>query len=167
MRHPFNNPQPRISSPYGWRIHPIEKTRKHHNGVDYATAIGTPIFAISKGTVIYAGASRIKLANGEPGGGGYIVKIRHKVRGEWITSSYMHLKKGSIREAGIKVGDKVAEGQKIGETGNTGASTGPHLHFEIQRGKHYIWTNNGTRYTEPISYIRTINALDKMDKAKK
>ena len=164
MRHPFKGKQPRISSPYGWRIHPIEKKRKHHNGVDYATAIGTPIFAIANGRVVYAGASRIKQANGEPGGGGYIVRLRHQVRGEWITSSYMHLKKGSIRAAGIKVGDRVVEGQKIGETGNTGASTGPHLHFEIQRGKVYLWTNNGTRYTEPISYINTQIALDKIKK---
>jgi murein DD-endopeptidase MepM/ murein hydrolase activator NlpD len=164
MRLPFRKPQPPISSPYGWRIHPIEKTRKHHNGVDYAVAVGTPVLAISKGTVIYAGPSRIKLANGEPGGGGYIVKLRHNVNGEWITSAYMHLKKGSIRSAGIKVGDKVAEGQKIGETGNTGASTGPHLHFEIQRGKYYIYTSNGTRYTEPISYIRTQAAMDRLNK---
>jgi murein DD-endopeptidase MepM/ murein hydrolase activator NlpD len=125
-------------------------------------AVGTPLFAIARGRVIYAGASRIKQANGEPGGGGYIVKLRHKVNGEWITSAYMHLKKGSIKAAGIKVGDRVQEGQKIGESGNTGASTGPHLHFEIQRGKHYIYTANGTRYTEPTSYIKTQIALDKL-----
>lgn len=159
MRFPFNKPMPRISSPYGWRIHPIEKTRKHHNGVDYASATGTPVYAIARGKVIYAGPSRLKFANGSPRGGGYIVKLRHKVRGEWITSSYMHLRKGSIGQAGIKVGDRVLEGQKIAESGNTGESTGPHLHFEIQRGKYYIWTNNGTRYTEPTSYIRTEIAL--------
>jgi murein DD-endopeptidase MepM/ murein hydrolase activator NlpD len=153
---------PRISSPYGWRIHPIEKTKKHHNGVDYASAIGTPVFAIARGTVIFAGPSRLKFADGSPRGGGYIVKIRHKVSGEWITSSYMHLRKGSISQAGIKVGIKVAEGQKIGESGNTGESTGPHLHFEIQRGKLYVWTNNGTRYTEPVSFIKTQIALDKL-----
>jgi len=152
---------PRISSPYGWRIHPIEKTRKHHNGVDYASAVGTPVFAIARGTVIFAGPSRLKFADGSPRGGGYIVKIRHKVSGEWITSSYMHLRKASIRQAGIIVGMKVAEGQKIGESGNTGESTGPHLHFEIQRGKLYVWTNNGTRYTEPVSFIKTQIALDK------
>ena len=162
MRWPFDRPHPRITSPYGWRIHPIEKTRKHHNGIDTAQAVGTPVYAIARGTVIFAGPSKLKFPNGEPAGGGYIVKLRHKVNGEWITSAYMHLKKGSIKEAGIKVGDKVAEGQKIGESGNTGESTGPHLHFEIQRGKHYIWTNNGTRYTEPTSYIKTQIALEKL-----
>jgi murein DD-endopeptidase MepM/ murein hydrolase activator NlpD len=122
-------------------------------------AVGSPLYAIARGTVIFAGPSKLRFPNGEPAGGGYIVKLRHKVRGEWITSAYMHLKKNSIT---VKVGDKVAEGQKIGESGNTGESTGPHLHFEIQRGKHYIWTNNGTRYTEPTSYIKTQIALDKL-----
>jgi murein DD-endopeptidase MepM/ murein hydrolase activator NlpD len=159
MRYPFDKPMPRISSPYGWRIHPIEKTRKHHNGVDYASAIGTPVKAIENGRVIYAGASKLKFPNGEPAGGGFIVKIRHKVNNEWITSAYMHLRKGSLA---VKKGDLVKEGQVIALAGNTGESTGPHLHFEIQRGKAYIWTNNGTRYTEPISYIRTQIALDKV-----
>ena len=162
MRWPFDKPHPRMTSSYGWRLHPILKTRRHHNGCDYAMAVGSPLYAIANGTVIFAGASKLKFPNGEPAGGGYLVKLRHKVNGEWITSAYMHLKKGSIKEAGIKVGDKVREGQKIGESGNTGESTGPHLHFEIQRGKHYIWTNNGTRYTEPTSYIKTQIALDKV-----
>lgn len=162
MRWPFDKPHPKITSPYGWRVHPILKTRRHHNGCDYAMAVGSPLYAIANGTVIFAGASKLKFPNGEPAGGGYLVKLRHKVNGEWITSAYMHMKKGSIKEAAIKVGDKVREGQKIGESGNTGESTGPHLHFEIQRGKHYIWTNNGTRYTEPTSYIKTQIALDKL-----
>jgi murein DD-endopeptidase MepM/ murein hydrolase activator NlpD len=162
MRFPYDKPHPKITYGFGWRIHPIEKVRRHHNGIDAAMAVGTPVFAISRGTVIFAGPSTIKLPSGEPGGGGYIVKIRHKVNGEWITSSYMHLKKGSIAAAGIKKGMKVIEGQKIGESGNTGASTGPHLHFEIQRGKYYIYTSNGTRYTEPVSYIKTQIAIDKL-----
>jgi murein DD-endopeptidase MepM/ murein hydrolase activator NlpD len=164
MRFPFDKPIPPITKLglYGWRIHPIEKVRKHHNGVDYAVEIGRPVRAIAAGKVIYAGPSKIKFPNGEPAGAGYIVRLSHKINGEWITSSYYHLKKGSIKDAEIKVGDIVFEGEKLGESGNTGESTGPHLHFEIQRGKRYVYTNNGTRFTEPTSYIKTQIALDKL-----
>jgi murein DD-endopeptidase MepM/ murein hydrolase activator NlpD len=96
----------------------------------------------------------IKAPNGEPAGGGYIVRIKFKNRAKWFTASYMHLKKGSIKQAGIKVGDRVVEGQKLGESGNTGESTGPHLHFEIQRGAKYLWTADGSRYLEPVSFIK-------------
>jgi murein DD-endopeptidase MepM/ murein hydrolase activator NlpD len=152
MRLPFDKPVPKISSGYGWRIHPIEKHRKHHNGVDFASAIGTPVKAIADGRVIFAGPSSLKNKDGEPAGGGYLIKIRHKVEGKFITSAYMHLRKGSLK---VKKGELVIEGETIAQSGNTGASTGPHLHFEIQRGKTYIWTSNGTRYEEPISYIKT------------
>jgi murein DD-endopeptidase MepM/ murein hydrolase activator NlpD len=159
MRFPFDRPHPKITSPYGWRIHPILKTRRHHNGIDTAQAIGTPVYAIEAGKVLFAGPSTLKFPSGEPAGGGYIVKIRHKVNGEYITSAYMHLAKGSIR---VKKGQVITEGVVIGLSGNTGESTGPHLHFEIQRGKNYIWTNNGTRYTEPTSYIKTQIAMEKI-----
>lgn len=161
MRFPFEKPLPPISSPYGWRIHPIEKTKKHHNGVDFAGALGTSVKAIAKGTVVWAGPSTLKFPNGEPAGGGYMVRIRHRVNGEWITSTYMHLMKGSIA---VKKGEKVAEGQIIGKLGNTGDSTGPHTHFEVQRGYRYVWTSNGTRYTEPVSYIKTEIAREKVNK---
>lgn len=159
MRYPFDKPLPRITSPYGWRIHPIRKERVHHNGADYGSAIGTPVKAITKGRVIFAGPSTIKRPDGEPGGGGYIVRLRHKVNGEWITSTYMHLRKESIT---VRKGDIILEGEILALSGNTGDSTGPHLHFEIQRGKNYIYTSNGTRYTEPISYIKTQIAAEKL-----
>jgi len=152
MRLPFDKPVPKISSGYGFRFHPIEKIKKHHNGVDFASAIGTPVKAIADGRVIFAGPSSLKFKDGEPAGGGYLIKIRHKVEGKFITSAYMHLRKGSLK---VKRGELVIEGETIAQSGNTGASTGPHLHFEIQRGKTYIWTSNGTRYEEPISYIKT------------
>lgn len=151
MRYPFKGRQPAISSPFGWRIHPILKTKRHHNGVDYACAIGTPVQAVAKGTVVFAGPSMIKFPSGEPAGGGYIVRIRFKDRLKDYTASYMHLKKGSLK---VAVGDKVEMGQILAESGNTGESTGPHLHFEIQRGKKYIWTADGSRYLEPVSFIK-------------
>jgi murein DD-endopeptidase MepM/ murein hydrolase activator NlpD len=152
MRLPFNTPIPRITYGFGWRMHPIEKIRKHHNGVDFATPIGTNVYAVADGKVIFSGPSSIKEPDGDVGGGGYIVKIRHKIEGKFITSSYMHLKQGSLK---VSKGDSVIEGQLIAKSGNTGASTGPHLHFEIQNGKNYIWSLTGARYEEPISYIKT------------
>lgn len=152
MRLPFNKPIPKVTYGFGWRLHPIENIRKHHNGVDYSAAIGTPVYAIADGKVIFSGPSSIKGSNGEPGGGGYIIKLRHKVEGKWITSSYMHLSKGSLK---VAKGQQVTEGQLIAKSGNSGASTGPHLHFEIQNGKDYVWSLTGARYEEPISYIKT------------
>ena len=151
MIYPFKGRQPKISSPFGWRIHPILKTKRHHNGVDYAVAIGTPTLAVANGTVVFAGPSMIKGKNGEPGGGGYIVRIKFKSNLKDFTASYMHLKKGSLK---VKVGDKVLMGDILALTGNTGESTGPHLHFEIQRGKKYVWTADGSRYLEPVSFIK-------------
>lgn len=151
MRYPFNKPMPSVSSGFGWRFHPIERIQKHHNGVDYASAVGTPVFAVARGKVVYAGPSTLKFKDGEPAGGGYIVRILFKDKLKYYTATYMHLKKNSIR---VAVGDVVQMGEWIASSGNTGESTGPHLHFEIQRGKKYIWTSDGTRYLEPISFIK-------------
>ena len=151
MLYPFKGRQPRISSPFGWRIHPILKYKRHHNGVDYASATGTPVQAVSNGRVVFAGPSMIKGKNGEPGGGGYIVRIVFRNRGKAFTASYMHLHKGTIK---VKVGDRVKMGDVLAKSGNSGESTGPHLHFEIQRGKKYVWTADGSRYLEPVSFIK-------------
>lgn len=151
MIYPFKKPMPRVSSPFGWRVHPILKTKRHHNGVDYASAIGTPVLAVADGVVDFAGPSMIKGKNGEPGGGGYIVRIIFKHKLKTFTASYMHLLKGSIK---VKKGDKVKMGDRLASSGNSGESTGPHLHFEIQQGRKYIWTADGTRYLEPTSFIK-------------
>ena len=87
MLYPFKGRQPKISSPFGWRIHPILKYKRHHNGVDYATAIGTPVQAVANGKVVFAGPSMIKAPNGEPAGGGYIVRIKFKDRLKDYTAS--------------------------------------------------------------------------------
>lgn len=151
MIYPFKGKQPPISSPFGWRIHPILNYKRHHNGVDYAVAVGTNVLAVADGKVVFAGPSMIKGPNGEPAGGGYIVRIKFKDRLKDFTASYMHLKKGSIR---VAVGDKVKMGEVLAQSGNTGESTGPHLHFEIQRGAKYVWTADGSRYLEPVSFVK-------------
>jgi len=151
MIYPFKRPQPKISSPMGWRIHPILKYKRHHNGIDYAVANGTPVLAVASGKVVFAGPSMIKRADGEPAGGGYIVRIEFRDGLKKYTASYMHLKKGSFK---VAKGDKVEMGDVLALSGNTGESTGPHLHFEIQSGKNYVWTADGSRYLEPVSFIK-------------
>ncbi len=93
--------------------------RPDHNGVDFPNSIGTEIYSIADGIIT-------KIAN-EPGGYGNYMIVEHNINGRVVTSLYAHQPE---RPAG-EVGDKVTKGQIIGHVGNTGRSTGPHLHFEI------------------------------------
>ncbi|XBC42082.1 MAG: peptidoglycan DD-metalloendopeptidase family protein [Buchnera aphidicola (Meitanaphis elongallis)] len=105
----------RISSSFNpHRLNPITKKISSHQGVDLAMPIGTPILSIGSGEIIKTKYSSIA---------GKYVTIKHNV--QYITK-YMHLKKILV-----KVGDKVKKGEKIGISGNTGRTTGPHLHYEI------------------------------------
>lgn len=117
----------RMSSPYGYRIHPIYNTRRMHTGVDYAASSGTPIKATRGGRVI--------LAKYNSSYGNYII-VDH---GNGISSLYAHMSGFNAR-----YGDQVRQGEVIGFIGSTGASTGPHLHFEIRV--------NG-RHTNPSKYV--------------
>ena len=103
-----------LSSPYGWRTHPVYGDRRFHSGVDLAGSQGTPIVAARSGTVTTASYN---------GSSGYFVTINH---GDGYSSSYLHLTGFTV-----KVGQKVSRGQTIGYMGSTGVSTGPHLHFSI------------------------------------
>lgn len=145
----------RTTSSFGWRTHPIQKTRKHHNGEDL---VGQKyVKAMAAGTVLGARASKTKKANGEPGGYGYFVSIRHKIDGEYYTSLYAHLQKGSMQ---VKEGQKVEAGQIIGIMGTTGASTGVHLHWEIWKGKTHGWSADGRGFADPIAFVQAFGAKD-------
>jgi murein DD-endopeptidase MepM/ murein hydrolase activator NlpD len=104
----------RISSPYGYRTHPILKVWKFHSGIDIPAPQGTPVTACETGTVIMATTY---------GGYGKTVILDH---GGGIASQYAHL-----YSIGVAVGDVVLKGGKIGGVGTTGLSTGNHLHFQI------------------------------------
>lgn len=109
-----------ITSPYGPRIHPItKKAGSFHHGMDISAVTGTPILAAGDGTV------KIVADQGRKGFGKYIV-IEHK--GEYFTY-YAHQSKFEAQE-----GQTVKAGEVIGYVGSTGASTGPHLHFEVRQG---------------------------------
>lgn len=105
----------RITSPYGYRISPINRKREFHSGIDIANKTNTDIYAAGSGVVTFAGYN---------GAYGRMVIISH---GYGYTSVYAHNNKLLVR-----VGDKVSKGDVIAKMGSTGRSTGPHLHFEIR-----------------------------------
>ena len=113
----------RISSYFSRRrYHPILRKYRPHHGVDYAAPVGTPVSAIGDGVVTFAGWK---------GAYGRLVYLKHKAG---YQSGYGHLSKFA---KGVKKGARVKQGQLIGYVGNTGRSTGPHLHFEMKRyGSH-------------------------------
>ncbi|MFM9835144.1 MAG: M23 family metallopeptidase [Methylophilaceae bacterium] len=103
------------SSSYGWRIDPFTGTKAFHEGLDFSADTGTVIRAAADGIVSLAEVS---------GGYGNLIKIEH---GSGLETRYGHASK-----LFVKAGDRVVKGQKIAEVGNTGRSTGPHLHYEIR-----------------------------------
>ncbi|HIF9544437.1 TPA: murein DD-endopeptidase MepM [Photobacterium damselae] len=112
----------RISSPFNpHRRHPITGRISPHNGTDFAVPVGTPVLASGDGVVV---KSRY-----HPLAGNYIV-IKH---GREFTTRYLHLSKRLV-----KVGDRIKMGQRIALSGNTGRSTGPHLHYELIKNGHPV-----------------------------
>lgn len=109
----------RISSGFSYaRKHPVTGQVKAHTAVDYAAPTGTPVMSIGDGTVI---------EKGYKGAGGNTVKIRHN---SVYTTAYLHLSKYA---SGLKVGQRVRQGEVIGYVGMTGTATGPHLDFRVWR----------------------------------
>ncbi|WP_432402322.1 murein hydrolase activator EnvC family protein [Wukongibacter sp. M2B1] len=111
----------RITSPFGYRVHPILKKKKLHTGVDIGVTSNNNIVAAQSGTVIHAGWL---------GGYGKVVMIDH---GGGIVTLYAHNNKLLVKE-----GQKVTRGTSIAKSGSTGMSTGPHLHFEVRENGKYV-----------------------------
>ena len=134
----------RTASGYGMRMDPIYRTPRFHNGMDFSAKVGTDIYATGNGKVTFAGWRQ---------GYGNCMIIDH---GYGYETVYGHMNKFKAR-----VGQKVQRGEVIGEVGNTGKSTGPHLHYEvIVRGKH----DNPSKYyymdLTPEEYDRMIQIAD-------
>jgi hypothetical protein len=147
----------KVTSPFGWRIHPIEKYKKHHNGVDlWGANPKIYVEAFHDGLVIAAGTSKLKNADGSLGGVGWYVDIRSKINGTFYVHRYAHMVENSLK---VKKGQKVEAGTILGIMGNTGASAGRHLHFEINKGRVWRWTSDGSGFVNPLEFVRnTIEA---------
>lgn len=117
----------RLSSGFGRRNAPTAGASTYHKGVDWATPVGTPVYASSGGTVVKAGWGS---------GYGYVVYIDHP---DGRQTRYAHLSKVLV-----SVGQTVSQGDKIALSGNTGVSSGPHVHFEILIGG---------RQVNPLDYL--------------
>ncbi|NEV61976.1 M23 family metallopeptidase [Thiorhodococcus minor] len=118
-----------VSSNYGFRVHPVKKVRLFHDGVDFASPRGAPIFAVADGVVAFSGRK---------GGYGNVVDIRHI---DGLITRYAHNSRNLVKE-----GQLVRQGQKIATVGATGTATGPHVHFEVRRGDKAI---------NPMPYLRS------------
>ena len=133
----LKNKRTRFSSSYGYRIHPIYKTKKFHSGMDFSGAIGTPIYATGNGKVV-----EVKNQKGY----GKSILIDHGFNYQTL---YTHLNKYNV-----KVNQKIKRGDIIGFLGNSGMSTGPHLHYEIRK--------NG-KPIDPINYYFNDLTADEYD----
>ncbi|MBD0267944.1 MAG: tetratricopeptide repeat protein [Cyanobacteria bacterium Co-bin8] len=123
-----------VTSPFGWRTHPISGSRRFHAGTDFGAPQGTPVLAALSG--------RIKLADWN-GGYGLAVQIEHN--DGTLDTFYAHLS-----EVMVQAGDLVERGTVVGHVGTTGYSTGPHLHFEVRRK-----TDGGWVEVDPMAEIET------------
>lgn len=113
-----NDDLTRTASGFGWRIHPIHKISKFHAGMDFTAKVGTPIYATGDGKVVFAEYAT--------NGYGLHVIIDH---GYDYQTLYAHLSKIIVKK-----GQKVKRGDELGSIGNTGLSSGPHLHYEVHKG---------------------------------
>lgn len=123
MRKPIRSDDVRLTSGFGLRFHPLFNDRRMHTGIDWSGPIGTPIVAAGSGVIEEALYK---------GGNGKYVRIRHA---NGYQTAYSHM---SAFARGIEAGAKVRQGQIIGFLGNTGYSTGPHLHFEILVNSRFV-----------------------------
>ena len=119
-------------SPYGWRKHPISGRRKFHHGVDVAAPVGTELRAPADGVIVHKGSG---------GSGGYTLIIKHA---DDVFTVYYHMQKPSH----LLKGTRVERGEQIGLIGNTGRSTGPHLHWEVRKSRRWGDT------VDPVPYLQ-------------
>jgi len=123
----------RVTSNFGYRMHPILKKKRFHHGLDFGGKIKTPIVATANGIVEFAAFNK--------GGYGNLVVISHNFG---FKTAYGHM----LDNLQVKKGDFVKKGEVIGYLGNTGVSTGPHLHYEVKYIKNVLNPTNFLTFNE-------------------
>jgi murein DD-endopeptidase MepM/ murein hydrolase activator NlpD len=141
----------KVTSTMGWRIHPVTKVKKHHNGTDIWSA-KDPCWIEAP----YAG--KVIAVGNNPSGFGNSVTLFHKIDGKPYVTIYAHMANGSIK---VKKGQKVEAGTPLGKMGSTGMSTGKHLHWELQKGRSLVWSANGKNFIEPVKFFKALIAKEK------
>ncbi len=138
-----------VLSGFGYRIHPVYKIRKFHAGMDFPARIGTAIQSSGDGVVVQTGWHQ---------GYGNCVKVSH---GYGYETLYGHMSRITVR-----LGEKVKKGQKIGEVGDTGLSTAPHLHYEIHhKGNPINPINFCMDKLTPQEYQEMVNAAGRANQS--
>ena len=142
----LNKDLKRMASGYGWRVDPVYHIRRFHEGMDFSAPIGTDIFATGNGVVTYAGWKQ---------GYGQTVEIDH---GFGYSTRYAHCHK-----LFVKPGKKVKRGDVIALVGNTGKSTGPHVHYEVHYNKKTVDPRNFYFYDlSPEDYDKMVQLSSNM-----
>ena len=135
-----------MASGFGWRVDPVYHIRRFHEGMDFSAPVGTDIFATGNGTVVYSGWRQ---------GYGETIEIDH---GFNYSTLYAHCSKRFVR-----VGQKVKRGEVIGLVGNTGKSTGPHVHYEVHYNNRPIDPRNFYFYDlSPEDYDKMVQLSNNM-----
>lgn len=143
----------KVTSLMGYRIHPVKKVKKHHNGTDIWSP-HEPCWIEAPYDCVVLEAKK----STAPGGGfGNYVVILMKINGKFYTSLFAHMQDGSIK---VKKGQKIPTGTPLGKMGTTGMSTGKHLHWELRLGKVHTWNDTGKDYIEPIGFFKALIAME-------
>ncbi|OPG98412.1 hypothetical protein B2I21_08665 [Chryseobacterium mucoviscidosis] len=135
----------RLTSPFGWRIHPVYNTKKFHKGVDLVVSPSNgPLYAFVGGEVLHA---KMGVTGSGFGNYGNTVAIRDD-------KGYLHVY-AHMSSVSVSVGQHVKQGDKIGNQGSTGISTGPHLHYEIRKktSPSFGFTVDESGVVEPTQYL--------------
>ena len=136
----------RISSGYGTRVHPILGHKIHHDGIDFAAKMNTPIPAAADGVIVELGRK---------GGYGKYIRIKHN---NTYSTAYAHM---NDYGENLRIGSFVKRGEVIGYVGSTGRSTGPHLHYEVIKNK--VQVNPSSNHVLPKRILKN-NSLESFNK---